>query len=254
MPNDHSPATLIIWQDAIRKLFMDDGTPTLLYKGKTYTFSCQPFEPMAIIKLDEKPVAYLHNAFNPDEECQLFITNQKYLVRTISGRHHDAERFCRLLCTAVEYGFDRNVDEAEDKMQELLVKEKGIQTIQFETRDFHCDKVLYEGIYVLLGCFENTLSKTNNVGKIHSIAFGYPDRNTDYFEFFFLTELQYRWFKELPERKQWRQKDDAWNWKNQHLDGKQVLCNEFSRNPATYKPYFRLDEFSDLDVLHDTRK
>lgn len=244
MPNDPSPATLIIWQDADRKLFLDNGTPTLLYKGETYTFSCQPYEPMAIIELNGKPVAYLHNAFNPDEECQMFIEDHKHLVRTISGKHHDAERFCRLLSTAVEYGYDRDVDEAEDRMQELLVQEKGIKTIQFETRDFHCDKVLYEGVYVLLGHFENKLSKAHNISKIHSIAFGYPDRNTDYFEYFFLAEMQYKDFQELRERRQWKQKDDAWEWKNQHLDGKQVLCNEFSRNPATYKPFFRFDEIT----------
>lgn len=236
--------TIIIWQDAVRRLFLDDGTPTLLYKGKTYTFSCQPYEPMAIIKLDGKPVAYLHNAFNPDDECQMLIKNQKYLVHTISGRHHDAERFCRLLSTAVEYGYDRDVDDAEDKMQELLVQEKGTNTIQFETRDFHCDKVLYEGVYVLLGHFKNKLSQAHNIGKIHSIAFGYPDRNTDYFEYFFLTEMQYKDFQELRERRQWKQKDDAWEWKRRNLDGNQILCNEFCRNPATYKPYFRLDEIT----------
>ena len=244
MPNDFSPATFIIWQDDIRKLFMTNGTLTLLYKGATYTFSCQPYEPMAIIELNGKPVAYLHNAFNPDCEGQLFIENHNHLVRTISGRHHDAERFCRLLCTAVEFGFDRNVDEAEDKMLELLVQEKGVATIQFEPRDFHCDKVLFEGVYVLLGRFENKLSKAHDIGKIHSIAFGYPDRNTNYYEYFFLTEMQYKDYQEFRERRQWKQKDDAWIWRRQNLDGNQVLCNEFSRNPAIYKPYFRVDEIS----------
>ena len=242
MPND--PATHIIWQDSIRQLLVADGTPTLLYKGKTYTFSCQPYEPMAIIVTDGKPVAYLHNAFDPDEVCQMFIENPKHLVRTISGRHHDAERFCRLLCTAAEFGYDRNVDDVEDKMLELLVQEKGVASIQFETRDFHCDKLLYVGIYVMLGHFENKLSQAHNIGKIPSITFGYPDRNTDYFEYYLLTETQYRTFQELRDKRQWKQKDDAWEWKRQNIDGKQVLCNEFKRNPATYKPYFRLEEIA----------
>ena len=244
MLNGLSPATFILWQDAIRKLFIADGQPILIYKGKTYSFGCQPYEPMAIIKLDGKPVAYLHNAFNPDDECQMFITNQKYLVRTISGRHHDAERFCRLLCTAVEYGYDRDVDEAEDKMLELLVQEKGIATIQFETRDFHCDKVLYEGVYVLLGHFENKLSQAHNLCEVYSIAFGYPDRNKDYYEYFYLSKPQYVGFKALNEKRRWTNADDAWRWKQQNLDSKQILCNEFRQNPATYKPYFRLDEIT----------
>lgn len=244
MPNNILIPNLIIWQDAVSRLFIANGTPTLLYKGKTYTFACQPYEPMAIIVLDGKPVAYLHNAFDPDEECQMFIENRKHLVRTISGRHHDAERFCRLLCTAVEYGFDRNVDDAEDKMLELLVQEKGVASIQFEPRDFHCDKVLFEGVYVMLGHFENKLSQAHNIGNIHSIAFGYPDRNTDYFEYYFLTETEYNAFQELHEKRKWKQRDDAWEWKRQNLEGKPVLCNEFSRNPATYKPYFRLEEIT----------
>ena len=124
MPTATQSENLIIWQDSVSKLFIANGTPTLLYKGKTYTFACQPYEPMAIIELDGKPVAYLHNAFNPDDECQMFVENQKHLVRTISGRHHDAERFCRLLCTAIEYGYDRNVDDVEDKMLELLVHDE----------------------------------------------------------------------------------------------------------------------------------
>lgn len=242
MTNDTE--NLIIWQDSVSKLFVADGEPKLLYKEKTYTFACQPYEPMAIIVLDGKPVAYLHNAFSPDEECQMFIENQKHLVRTISGRHHDAERFCRLLCTAVEYGYDRNVDDAEDRMLELLVQEKGVATIQFETRDFHCDKVLYEGIHVLLGHFENKLSQAHNIDKIYSIAFGHPDRNKDYFEYFFLTKMQYSVFKLLKEKRRWKQKEDAWRWKTQNIDGRQILCNEFSRNPDTYKPYFRLDEIT----------
>ena len=110
--------------------------------------------------------------------------------------------------------------------------------------------MLYEGIYVLLGHFENTLSKANNIGKIYSIAFSYPDRNTDYFEYFFLTELQYRRFKELPEKNHWKQKDDAWEWKSQNLEGRQVLCNEFSQNPTNYKPYFRLKEIPQSDEIH----
>lgn len=244
MLNNLSSSTSIIWQDAVRQLSVEDGNPTLCYKGKTHTFACQPYEPMAIINLDGKPVAYLHNAFNPDEECQAFIKNHKYLVHTISGRHHDAERFCRLLCTAAEFGYDRDVDMVEDKMLELLVQEIGIKTIQFETRDFHCDKVLFEGVYVLLGHFENALSKANDIVNIHGIAFGHPDRNTDFYEYYFITAPQYRGFMEFRERRQWKQKNDAWVWKRQHLDGKQVLCNEFSRNPATFKPFFRLDEIS----------
>lgn len=236
--------SIIIWEDTERKLYVENDIPALFFKGKKYTFGCQPYEPMAIIELDGKPVAYLHNAFDSEVECQMFLKNQKYLVHTISGRHHDAERFCRLLSTAVEFGFDRDVDKAEDKMLELLVQEKGINSIQFETRDFKCDKVLYEGVYVLLGHFENELSRANNVDKIYSIAFGYPDRNTNYYEYYYLSEREYLDYKERGKKKQWKQKEDAWIWKKQKLEGKTVLCDEFGRNSENHKPCFTLEEIT----------
>ena len=156
-----------VWKDEKRKLFFEGTTPILIYNGERYTFSCQPYEPMAVIRKNGESVVYIHNAFYPDE-CKGFIENSKYLVSTITGKHHNAERFCHLLTTAIDGFFDCQIDEVESKMEKELVLEKGLGSIQFETRDFKCEKVLYEGIYLLLGHFENALSKENHIEKIYS--------------------------------------------------------------------------------------
>lgn len=236
----------VVWKDEKRNLYFEGTTPILIYKGERYTFSCQPYEPMAIILHNGEAVVYIHNAFYPDE-CKGFIENSRYLVGTITGKHHNAERFCRLLTTAIDGFFDCQINEVESKMQKELVLEKGLGSIQFGTRDFKCDKVLYEGIYLLLGHFENVLGNEYNVVKTYSIAFGYPNRNSDHFEYYLLTEQKYQEFKIWPEKQQWKNKEEAFDWEHKHLEGKkQELCNEFDQSPAIYKPFFFLEEIPEF--------
>ena len=135
------------------------------------------------------------------------------------------------------------MDEVEEDMQRNLVAEKGTSYIQFETRDFVCDKVLYEGVNVLLGHFETPLGKRYNVGPIYSVAFGYPNRNTDHNEYYLLSKEEYDSLMLRPEKQQWKNNDEPFAWQQDHLEGKhQVLCNEFRQNPATFKPCFTLGE------------
>ena len=240
----------VVWEDTERKLYFEGDEPMLLYKGEKYTFSCQPYEPMAIINSRNNNV-YIHNAFYPDEDCKCFTQDPKFLVNTITGKHHNAERFCRLLTTAIDNFIECQINEVENKMQKDLVMQKGISAIQFETRDFKCDKILYEGVYVMLGHFETPLSKEYNVGKIYSIAFGFPNRNEDYFEYYLISKKEYDEFMLWPQKQQWKDKDMAFDWHKAHLAGKkQVLCNEFRQNPATYKPFFTLEEIPDIRISY----
>lgn len=214
----------------------------MIYKGDRYTFSCQPYEPMAIILRDGKEVSFIHNAFYPDE-CKSFIENRDYKVSTITGRHHNAERFCRLLTTAIDSFYDCQIDEVENEMQRVLIKEKGVSAIQFDARDFECEKVLYEGIPLLLGYFERALSREYHVGKIYSIAYGYPSRNKVEREFYLISEQEYLEYKKWPEKRQWKDTTEASRWLHQNLEGKkQVLCNEFDDRSSLYKPSFTLGE------------
>ncbi len=234
----------VVWEDNARKLYFEEKNPILIYRGERYTFGCQPYEPMAIILHKGEAVCHIHNAFYPDE-CAGFIQNPKYLVSTITGHNHNAERFCRLLTTAIDGHYDCQMGEVEEDMQRNLVAEKGTSYIQFETRDFVCDKVLYEGVNVLLGHFETPLSKKYNVGPIYSVAFGYPNKNTDHYEYYLLSKEEYDNLMMRPEKQRWKNNDEPFAWQQDHLEGKhQVLCNEFRQNPATYKPFFTLNEIA----------
>lgn len=53
----------IIWEDDVRKLFLDGDTPKLIYKGVEYTFGGHGYEPLAIIFGKDGEVAYIHNCF-----------------------------------------------------------------------------------------------------------------------------------------------------------------------------------------------
>ena len=110
----------VIYQNEDAVLSLANGKATLYHGGETYTFGCQPYEPMAIIYKDDVPVAYIHNAFDVDAACKAFMTDPEYLVNTISRRYHNAEHFCRLLTVAIDRGRDWQIDELEKEMFELV--------------------------------------------------------------------------------------------------------------------------------------
>ena len=125
----------VIWNDNSRLLSFEPDGLSLRYKGKTYRFGCDGHEPMAIILKSGEAVAYIHNAFDVEYECGQFRKNPNYRCSTITGRKHDAKHFCLLLTTAIDDGYDWQIDELESKVDELTrfetrevwYKEKGIE-------------------------------------------------------------------------------------------------------------------------------
>lgn len=109
----------VIWEDNERKLFFDGNTPKLIYNNEEYTFSGHGYEPMTIILGKDGVVAYIHNSFLVDEECKRFVKDPKYLCHTITGHYHNAKHFCMLLTTAIDYGFDWQIDNLEHEMFSL---------------------------------------------------------------------------------------------------------------------------------------
>jgi len=240
----------LVYKDDKRTLyFAEDGmTPMLDFEGKTYTLSCHPYEPMLIIRCNGADVAYVHNAFYPNDEYKTLLKGQ--LVHTITGRYHNAERFARLLTTAMDTSCD-GIDEVEDLMFEDLVFDKGADAIDYATYDFRCDRVLYEGVALLLGhfiCYHITRSETQKNADevedlfVYALAFGYPHNGTDMYEYYLISPAEYKEYKEWPDRQEWRSHEAAYAWHEAILAGKQVLCNEFSHMKKTYKPFFRISE------------
>ena len=123
----------VIYESEGTKLSLVDGKAMLFYKGKTYAFGCHPYEPMAIVYKDDAPVAYIHNAFDVNAECQAFMTNPKHLVNTITHYYHNAEHFCRLLTVAIDRGYEGQIDELEKEMFEQVRWEN--HEVFYETED-----------------------------------------------------------------------------------------------------------------------
>lgn len=116
----------VIWNDNSRLLSFEPDGLSLRYKGKTYRFGCDGHEPMAIILKSGEAVAYIHNAFDVEYECTQFRKNPNYRCSTITGRRHDTKSFCLLLTTAIDDGYDWQIDELERRVDELT---------RFETRE-----------------------------------------------------------------------------------------------------------------------
>lgn len=238
----------IVWQDYERKLYKKGNEAFLEYKGATYTFGCQPYEPMTLIYRKGEQVGWIHNAFRVEDECEVLLKGK--LVLSITGKYHNAERFARLLTTALDTSCD-DIGEVEELMLEDLVFDKGADAIEYATYDFRCDKVLYEGVALLLGhfiCYKDYMSETMP-GKdevqdlfVYALAFGYPHNGTDMYEYYLISEAEYKMYKQWPDRKEWSSHEAAYEWHDGHLASKQVLCNEFSHMKKTYKPFFRISE------------
>ena len=124
-PEPKKPSN-VIWEDSCRRLSFEPDGLSLLYNGKIYRFGCDGHEPMAIILKRGEAVAYIHNAFDVEYECKQFCSNPDYRCSTITGREHGAKSFCLLLTTAIEDGYDWQIDELESRVDELT---------RFETRE-----------------------------------------------------------------------------------------------------------------------
>jgi len=124
-PEPKKPSN-VIWEDSCRLLSFEPDGLSLLYNGKIYRFGCDGHEPMAIILKSGEAVAYIHNSFDVEYECSQFCKNPDYRCSTITGRKHDAKHFCLLLTTAIDDGYDWQIDELEGRVDELT---------RFETRE-----------------------------------------------------------------------------------------------------------------------
>ena len=116
----------VIWEDSCRRLSFEPDGLSMTYNGKIYRFSGDGHEPMAIILHKGEAVAYIHNSFDIEYECEQFRKNPDYRCSTITGREHGAKSFCLLLTTAIDDGYDWQIDELESKVDELT---------RYETRE-----------------------------------------------------------------------------------------------------------------------
>ena len=116
----------IVWEDANCKLYMKGKKAYLDYKGLTYHFGLQPFEPTTVIAKasdsiydSENWISYIHNGFDIDWECKQLL--EKGLTgRTITSNFYNAEHFCYLIILAIDKFFECSIDELEDEYEDKL--------------------------------------------------------------------------------------------------------------------------------------
>ena len=123
----------VIWKDSSRLLSFEADGLTLRYNGQIYRFGCDGHEPMAIILKRGEAVAYIHNAFDVEYECQQFCKNPDYRCSTITGRNHNARSFCLMLTTAIDDGYDWQIDELEGRVDELT--RFDLREVWYKTND-----------------------------------------------------------------------------------------------------------------------
>lgn len=172
----------VIWEDSSNLLSFEPNGLTLNHNGKIYRFSGDGHEPMAIILHCGEAVAYIHNSFDIEYECQQFRRNPDYKCTTITGRNHDAKHFCLLLTTAIDHGYDWQIDELERTVdeytryetREVWYKEDGIEFGRYgnDTGEREQHHYEHEILYIIVDGHKYHLN--DNVNEANALYLFWP--------------------------------------------------------------------------------
>lgn len=172
----------VIWEDGSRRLAFEPDGLSMRYNGSVYRFSGDGHEPMAIILKNGEAVAYIHNSFEVEYECQQFRKNPNYRCSTITGREHNAKSFCWLLTTAIDHGYDWQIDDLERQVDELTrydtrevwYKENGIEFGRYgdESGGREQHHYEYEILYIIVDGHKYHLK--DNVEEANSLYLYWP--------------------------------------------------------------------------------
>lgn len=172
----------VIWEDSCRLLSFEPDGLSMIYNGLIYRFSGDGHEPMAIILHIGEAVAYIHNSFDIEYECRQFRKNPNYRCTTITGREHDAKHFCLLLTTAIDDGYDWQIDELERTMEErtryetreVWYKENGIEFGRYGDEEGGREEYHYEHeiLYIIVDGHKYILN--DNVNEPDALYLFWP--------------------------------------------------------------------------------
>lgn len=172
----------VIWEDSSRRLSFEPDGLTLRYHGSTYRFSGDGHEPMVIILKAGEAVAYIHNAFDMEYECGQFRKNPNYKCTTITGRNHDAKHFCLLLTTAIDDGYEWQIDDLERVVdektrfatREVWYRKDGIEFGRYGDEEGGQEQYHYEHeiLYIIVDGHKYILN--DNVNEPNALYLFYP--------------------------------------------------------------------------------
>ena len=116
----------VVYEGFGAKLYLEGKNAFLDYKGSTYHFGLQPFEPTTVISKapesicdSDNQLCVIHNGFDVDRECKQLIKNG-LTGKTITGNVYNAEHFCLLLIVAIEEFADCSISELEDEFEDRI--------------------------------------------------------------------------------------------------------------------------------------
>ena len=172
----------VIYKDSCRLLSFEPDGLSMTYNGKIYRFSGDGHEPMAIILHKGEAVAYIHNSFDIEYECEQFRKNPNYRCTTITGTNHDAKHFCLLLTTAIDDGYDWQIDELERLVEErtryetreIWYRENGIEFGRYGNEDGGREPYHYEHeiLYIIVDGHKYILN--DNVNEPDALYLFWP--------------------------------------------------------------------------------
>ena len=172
----------VIWEDSSCRLSFEPDGLVLRYKGSTYRFSGDGHEPMVIILKAGEAVAYIHNAFDVEYECGQFRKNPNYQCTSITGRNHDAKHFCLLLTTAIDDGYEWQIDDLERvvdektryETREIWYRKDGIEFGRYGDEEGGREQHHYEHeiLYIIVDGHKYILN--DNVNEPNALYLFYP--------------------------------------------------------------------------------
>ena len=116
----------VVYEGFGAKLYLEGKNAFLDYKGSTYHFGLQPFEPTTVISKapesicdSDNQLCVIHNGFDVDWECKQLIKNG-LTGKTITGNVYNAEHFCLLIIVAIEEFADCSISELEDEFEDRI--------------------------------------------------------------------------------------------------------------------------------------
>lgn len=139
---------ITVYRDERYTLGQKDEKPYLIADGKTYMFTCHPYEPCLYITDEDGAVTAVHNAFEPFSVLDSFYRGDK--ITSITGFEYDAKDFCKM----TEYAagkVDIGIDEAEKifgnrpkESNSIQPKEISEKSSKNETQDDSFHELLKE--------------------------------------------------------------------------------------------------------------
>lgn len=121
--NEKTDKNRVVYQDERYTLGIKDRVPYLIVGERTFTLSCQPFEPCMYIQSEGELLNIIHNSFDPEWVVNCFAEGDTFT--SITGREYTPRDFCELIDFASTSCYDTDISYVEGAIAVRKLKELG---------------------------------------------------------------------------------------------------------------------------------